>query len=182
MSKSLQSSKYIIVPKEISSILPEISPHILCDTDSIVSAIAYDATKLFDDFRNKGITLTIVNHIYIELMNTNNPKERIDRQKVINDNEMVELNYKTEVDSLVKRLQITLHKYACFPSPIDLYIGAVAAQYEASKVHILTGNIKDFPAPVFDRVGYIIMQNDKSIKAISILKPNASKIDKLLPD
>jgi len=151
--------------------------HVLFDTDAIISIIEFGAQSLFDEFKNIKATNCYIHPTYTELLATDNSTKRVLRQNLIlkKDFNMLPLT-KNEFDN-ASNAQTWLALKKCYPSPTDLYLAGRLASFQHDKILLLTGNISDFPYPLFERKAIIILQNEKQMKILSFLNINHEELN-----
>ena len=59
-----------------------------------------------------------------------------------------------------------------YPEPEDLYLASAIKKYSNGKTFLATSNLDDFREPLFDKKGYILLKNEKSVCVISLLTFN----------
>lgn len=144
--------------------------HLLFDTDSIIQILEYKAEKIFDVFTKNTITPCTIDPVTVELKNTNNPIEFAKRQNLIN--KYLETLPLIDKDfSNGKNIQTWLASQKIYKaSPTDIYLGGKLAFFKHNNILLLTGNISDFPYPLYDRVNRIILQNEQHSCVLHILR------------
>ena len=147
---------------------------VIFDADAIISILAFEQQFILDELKELGAKFVHNNPVMLELMNTDNPKEKLRRSKVIVDYDFVELPLHNEEIALASKIQESL-PLKCQPSPTDLYLGGSLAKHRRNSL-LLTANIKDFPAPLYIRKGHILLQNDHRLKVLSLLSTDNTKL------
>jgi hypothetical protein len=148
--------------------------YVLFDNDAIVSILSFEAQELMEEFSTLQVTNCYIQPVYIELMRHGNEKERFKRQEFLDKYPFTLLPiHETAVSNSLYSIQPYLHSLNIHPSVTDLYLGARLGAFEHSgKIFVLTSNLCDFPSPLFKRESAIILQNNKSVKVLSILSFN----------
>lgn len=165
--------KYVLEHPDIKKYLKD--KHILFDTDAIISLCSYDSQDLLEVFNSISATNCFIDPILLELSSTNNPTEKIKRLELLYKYNFQQLPIDIKTFGFSKKIQDWQIGNRYFTaSPTDLYIGATIARYDGGKVVLLTGNAKDFPYPLFKRVGHIILQNESSSKVILMIEIDLS--------
>jgi len=144
--------------------------HLLFDTDAVISILSFDAVALLNDLKKQGCTFTYIHPVYLELMRTNSPKEKLQRTRLLNDYgfSMLPLTV-NEVDK-AKQVQDSMPVNVA-PSPTDLYLAGTLARFSSHEgMLLLTSNLSDFPHPLFTRKIYLQLQNTRNVKVVSFLK------------
>ena len=144
---------------------------VLFDTSAIAQLIEHDADDLWQVLEQHGITPCSLDLITLELLAHGDVAERSRRLEAIG--KMPSLALSPKDSGVARNLQNELHTVTsrdCKPSPTDLYIGAVAARFPVGTLLIATENIKDFPKPYFERLGYILFENKLQTKTVCIMK------------
>ena len=150
---------------------------ILLDADAIISIMSFDATQLMDTFLKEEISFYIIHPISIELLKTDNVKDRIKRQDFLSKYNIVSLPMiKKQLDYALD-IQTWLVKNKYFKaSAVDLYLAGTLMQYNKSGVYLLTGNISDFPRPLFIRHANILLENKNSGKLLYFLNIDENEL------
>ena len=144
---------------------------ILFDTSAIAQLIEHDAHDLWQVLEQHDITPCSLDLITLELLAHLDVTERARRLEAIG--KMPSLALSPQDSKVARKLQNELHAVTskgCKPSPTDLYIGAVAARFPTGKLLIATENIKDFPKPYFERLGYILFESKMQTKTVCIMR------------
>ena len=162
--------------------LPELPPweqflqtkHVLIDADALITIRLYEAEVLLERMKEIEVTICSIHPVYVEISNTNSKVERINRQLLFS--KYIELLPLSEKDyKLAEDIQVWLSQQKIFTaSPTDLYLGGKLAFYRHNNIFLLTGNISDFPYPLFERVSGIILQKFNQSKLLHLLKFNHS--------
>lgn len=146
--------------------------HLLLDTNFFIYCIQYEAQELLADLSSivdtNGIQTvpSYIEPVLVELQNTNNQEERIRRNFLID--QCSAFPFDATILKSARELQSDLQEIDCYPAVTDLYLGATLKKYSNSTL-LITGNLKDFPDPYFKRESYIILQDAKSVRTLSIL-------------
>jgi uncharacterized protein YqjF (DUF2071 family) len=67
------------------------------------------------------------------------------------------------------------------PSPIDTLLATEVVEFsqsESSSVYLVTEDVKDFPIPIFERVGHIIIDFNRASRNLSVLQANYRAYEK----
>lgn len=147
--------------------------NILFDSDVFISLESYGAQEFFKELKSSEVNFCYIHDVFLEIMNTKKSESRADRAAIIRKYDFNLLIKKVDIIENTKTVQEFLSKYEIFPSPTDLYLSGMAVSY-GKKLLILTANVKDFPEPLFHRVGYVIFNNSKSNKLLSFLEIDKS--------
>lgn len=150
---------------------------ILFDTNAIIALIEYKAQKLMEDLGQCGAYGAYIHPVQVELLATQKELLRLERSDFMTVNGFNPLPLTSKHLELAIRLQAELNKYQCQPEPTDLYLGSVLAAHIGDKMLILTGNVSDFPYPIYQRVGQIILQGNKSNQVLSLLDVDRSVLN-----
>jgi len=148
---------------------------IIFDSDAVISILEFGQENIFDELHEKLAGFVYINPVLLELMNTNDPKRKLQRSKVLVDYDFIELSLTDTEIRLAAQIQKSL-PLSCQPSPTDLYLGGTLARHHEENRLLMTANIKDFPLPIYTRKGHILLQNEKSIKTLSLLCLDKSKL------
>lgn len=151
--------------------------HIIVDTDFFIDVLKYGAEAVFDRFEELGIKLCTIHLVKTELLRTQKPKDRVAIQKLLSERDVFEMPLiGEEFFQNVEKVQEKLATYDTYPSPTDLYLGAVISIYDSANTLLLTANIKDFPRPLFHRETYLMLQSDKKIKPFAFFSLNKDEL------
>ena len=101
-------------------------------------------------------------------MNTNSATEKLRRSRLLAQYDFTELALTPDVVRSAGQIQESL-PIKSTPSPTDLYLGGTVSQHHNESWLLLTANIKDFPLPLYNRKGYMLLQNNTNIKLLSFL-------------
>lgn len=148
---------------------------ILFDADAVISILEFNQQHIFDELQQLNAEMAFINPVLLELMNTNDPKRKLQRTKLFTDYEFLELPIHSQEIKLARQIQKSL-PFKCQPSPTDLYLGGTLAKHHNNNCLLLTANIKDFPMPIYKRKGHILLQNDHSLKTLSLLTVDSSQL------
>lgn len=149
--------------------------HVLFDANVIISLLDNYNADFLDFLESLGVIFVTIHPVLVELMATNNPKKRIQRQTVINRYKFYSLPLtKNELDN-ARDIQSTLATMDCFPEPTDLYLAGMLSKY-GNKIFLATSNLSDFPNPLFVRKCFAVVQNDRHANLISFLQIDNSKL------
>lgn len=142
---------------------------ILLDTDFLVSLLRYKQTQIMDNLRKLQASFVTIEPVNLELMNTNSQKERLARSRLLKE-------YKIEFvpldKSIVENAKVLQEKQAeinCYPSVVDLYLGATLMKFANGKTLLATSNLKDFSEILFRRDHHIILETERSSKLAWLL-------------
>lgn len=151
---------------------------LIFDADAIISIIEFKAEILLETFKKLGCTFVYIHPVLLELMNTDTATKRLQRSALLTKWNFTQLGIHQPEQDLSDRIQKSLPiKIKSRPSATDFYLGGTLARYAQShKALLLTSNTKDFPMPIFTREGFINLQNDTDVKAISLLDVDSSKV------
>lgn len=151
--------------------------NLIFDTDVFISLLSFRAEDLFDELKELGVTFTYINPVYLELMNTDTPQEKLKRNTLLVNYEFIELPLTHEeiknASIIQKSMPIGLKGK---PSPSDYYLGGFLARYNNGNTYLLTSNVKDFPQPVYTRESFIPITNQTDFKAICVVGIDTSKL------
>jgi hypothetical protein len=144
---------------------------LLFDSCVFVNLIKLDAISLLDRLKSLDCTLAYIHPVLIELLRTDRSQDRTKRLMLIDEYEfmLISLN-KYGLYDKAQTIQEELHSVFCHPSPEDIYLGAALATIGISDMFLLTTNQKDFPIPIYERNGNIIIQDNKSVRLITLIK------------
>lgn len=131
---------------------------IIFDTDAIISITAFKQISILEDLQKVAAGFAIIHPVQLELLNTNSGPERLARNKLISDFNFVEIPLKAQHFAAASTIQTNM-PVTSQASPADLYLGSVLSTHHDDRL-ILTANIKDFPMPIYPRVGHVLLQND----------------------
>jgi len=151
---------------------------IIFDADAIISILGFEQEYILGELRELNAGFVYINPVLLELMNTNDAKNKLKRSKILIEYEFLELPLKDSEIKLAAQIQRSL-PLTCQPSPTDLYLGGTLAKHHEENRLLLTANIKDFPSPLYTRKGHILLQNEKSIKTLSFLCIDKTKLVEL---
>lgn len=143
--------------------------HILFDTSAIDILLKFKATNLLSELQSQECKFCYIHPIFIELMRTDTLAKRQERKTLLDDFEFQTIPLISNILDKAKDLQLSLSAYSCYPSPTDLYLGGTLAHFSEGAIFLLTSNVKDFPCPLFERAGQIIIQGDRNVQVLSLL-------------
>lgn len=151
---------------------------LIFDADAVISIIEFKAENIFSLLKKLGSKFVYIHPVLLELMNTDRSTKKLQRSTLLAENEFLELPLRDEEMSLANRIQKSLPLgVKSKPSPTDFYLGATLAKYSKNeRAFLLTSNVKDFPAPIFNRRAFLSLQNSTDVKTISILSIDMSKL------
>lgn len=153
--------------------------NLLFDTNAIIDIIDFDAKSLLDVFRDKyNLTFLTIDPVLVELYATKDHPTRTQRQFLISDYKFFTQPLTKQDLDVSREIQVWGSKNGCFPSPTDLYLASILHHYSKSseKVYLISRDLKDFPRPLFDRVGHIILHNNRSSNLLTLLSINTSQL------
>lgn len=152
---------------------------LLFDSDAIISLIEYEAKDLFLELEKLGVEFCIIHPVYVELLKTDNPAKRVERQQLLDQYKFTVLPLtKGEMDKARDIQEYLLLSKSYTASPTDLYLGGRLATFtKQASIYLLTSNLSDFPSTLYKRETGIVLQNNKSTKIISILSINREELD-----
>ena len=149
--------------------------HLVFDNDALVSINDYNSESLLQEFVDAKSQLCYIDPVFIELSNTNNAKLRIQRQNILSRFKFSQLPISLVTSQRLRTLHSWLTMNSVFPSPTDIYLAGILDHFSLNQsVILVTSNIKDFPEPLFIKVGFIILHGEKSCKVLTLLKINPS--------
>ena len=148
---------------------------ILFDANAIISILKYEQKHIFNELKELGAEFVYINPVLLELMNTTNSAEKLERSKLLVDYDFKELPLNREEVQLASRIQKSL-PLQCQPSPADLYLGGTLAKHYRENRLLLTANIKDFPLPIYTRKGYVLLQKENGVRILTFLCTDNSEL------
>src|SRR5258708_14915022 len=150
---------------------------LIFDADAIISIIEFKAQDLFTSLKKLGCTFVYIHPVLLELMNTDTAQKRLQRGALLNEHEFTQLNITQTERDLSDRIQKSLPLgVKSKPSATDFYLAGTLTKYgQSQNAILLTSNTKDFPMPIFPRLGFVNLQNTTDVKAVSILGVDMSK-------
>lgn len=144
---------------------------LILDTNAIINFIKYGSDSNFIKKTKKlNITLLTLQPVILELYRTNNPADRIKRNKFLNHIEVLDITADLKTKSEYIQKKMWLENY--FPEPTDLYLASAINKFSNGKTFLGTSNLDDFREPLFQRNGFITLSDNKSICTISLLSFN----------
>jgi len=146
---------------------------IIFDTNSIISIVKLEQRQVLDDLKSQAAGFAVIHPVQIELQNTNNPRERVAMRNLLAHYDFIELPLKSAHFKVADKIQELL-PLSANASPADLYLGAVLSDHHDDRL-VLTANIKDFPTPLYPRVGHVLLQSNSSVMTLTLVS-----IDKTL--
>ncbi len=168
---------------QVYSLLKE--SNVLFDADAVIKILHFKAEYILQKLQAVNACPVYTHQVYLELMITNNIKDRIARQIFLSQNNFELLSHIIRViPEKAAKLQEELHKLDCRPSPTDLYLGACLEQVATgSTTYLMTSNIKDFPSPVFEKAGFLILNGSKNVQVLTLIKfTGYSKFERVSDD
>lgn len=151
---------------------------LIFDADAIISLIEFKATDLFAILTELDCKFVYIHPVFLELMNTDTPQKKLQRSVLLAENGFTQTPITRNEMDLSDRIQKSLPlRIKSKPSATDFYLAGSLAKYAASQnAVLLTSNTKDFPMPIFPRLGFINLQNDTDVKAVSILGVDMTQV------
>jgi len=143
---------------------------ILLDANAIINIIKYGSDSFLDIIKDLGVTLFTLQPIILELNRTNDRAERMKRNIFLDNVEKLSLDKILIEES--EGIQKTMWLDDYYPEPEDLYLASAIKKYSNGKTFLATSNLDDFREPLFDKKGYILLKNEKSVCVISLLTFN----------
>lgn len=127
----------------------------------------------------KESTFCLIHPVYIELLQTDNSAESFKRQNILSKYEFLSLLLTKKDFDMASDIQKWLTQNRSFTaSPTDLYLGSKLASF-SKDIFLLTGDLKDFPCPLYNRKARIILQNNKESKILYFLTFNHDELGKI---
>lgn len=148
---------------------------VIFDTDAIASIMVFDRLDLMDELKGVASGFAVIHPVQLELFRTNSSKERIARMKLLNDYDFVEIPLNSRELRAAMDIQKSL-PVTSQPSAVDLYLGATLINHHNDRL-VLTANIKDFPMPMYPRVGHMLLQDDRKTKLFTFLSLDREQIN-----
>jgi len=145
---------------------------LLFDANAIIKIVDFEANYIIEKLMKEKVALLHTHQVFLELMATDNVSLRTKRQLFLDQYGFGEIPHiETKARAKAVKLQEELHKLDCHPSPTDLYLGAcLDTQVTGStKTFLVTANIKDFPAPIFKKMGFLVLNSDKNVQAFTVV-------------
>lgn len=150
--------------------------HILFDTNVLVNILDDFDTTILEELSNNKCLFTIIHPVFVELLRTNNPSKRTQRQILLSDYNFSTLPMTEECFMYARQIQIKLSESLCFPEPTDLYLAGTLAKY-SSNLFLATSNLAHFQSTLFSRECYALLQNTKRSELIHFLKIDKKLIE-----
>ncbi len=140
---------------------------LILDSCVIINIFKYRSEELIEKFNKKNVTLCTIHPVVLQALNTDNKVERIRIRSFIH-------SYVTilPMNNLLKNaeeMQENFISSGCRPDAIDFYLASAISTYSNGKTFLATSNLSHFQKNFFDRVGYILLENDSSINTIALL-------------
>ena len=152
--------------------------HILFDADAVISILEYGAVELCEVFTKLNVTFCIIHPVYVELLKTDNPNKRLDRQDFLNQFKFQFLPLTAKEMDKAKDIQAyLLFSKSYTASPTDLYLGGRLSTLDSKNIYLFTSNLSDFPMPLYKRDAGIILQSAKSSKILHLLSMNHEELE-----
>ncbi|HEX8227478.1 MAG TPA: hypothetical protein VF572_06445 [Candidatus Saccharimonadales bacterium] len=145
--------------------------HLIFDTDVIIGLVEFKSLNLLDIMKDLNATFSYINPVYLELMNTDSPKLRLERSALLAEHEFGLLPTTSAEIELATRIQKSLPiGIKGKPSATDLYLGGTLARYFPNgSTYLLTGNLKDYPMPIYTREAIIPLFNNTDMKGVAVV-------------
>lgn len=154
---------------------------LLFDTVAVDQLIFFNAGGVMKEMKKVKAVFCYIHEVFLELMATDKSPKRAERQLFLSEYEFKPIThvYKN-TRSIARKLQEKLHKIDSHPSPTDLYLGACLSMFTTgnTNTYLITGDVKDFPSPIFEKVGFIVLSSDKHVRALTVLSMN----ERIYPD
>ncbi len=145
---------------------------VLFDSDAVIAILKYKADGVMDEFHKKGVSCFTIHPVEVELKRTNSQNERSARELWLQKHDVGNYPFWKD-ESIMKKVEeirMYLQNLGRYPTPIDLYLGAIIGKFSTNKkTYLLTGNTNDFPLPLFRREAYIILQTKFTYKILVFL-------------
>lgn len=154
--------------------------HILLDSDFFISILAFKVEEILAHLIRLKTGLSIIQPIQIELMRTDKVSNRAQRLRLIEDYHIDTLPLQYAFQHAAD-VQSYLYNKGIYPSPIDIYLGAMLAHFNQENILLCTGNISHFPEPLYRRETCIILQNSTNSKNLWFLSLNRSELNSVVP-
>ena len=153
---------------------------VLFDTNAIIAASDCKAGGLIEELATAGSYPAYSHPVYIELLRTEKQVVQAERINFLVTNNFIPFPLSQEEIKIATKLQALLYKLGCRPSPADIYLGAALARHRGDLLYLLTANTKDFPHPVYNREGYIVLQDANHTQVFTLTKLSAETQNSLL--
>lgn len=142
---------------------------VILDANAIINIIKYDCAdhflKIVEEY---GVTLCTLQPIVLELNRTDRREERLKRNNFLSNVEILPLDSKLR--GMSEKIQEQMWAEEYYPEPEDLYLASAIYRYTNNKRTLLaTSNLDDFREPLFEKNGYILLKDKKSVCVISLL-------------
>lgn len=147
---------------------------LLLDSDFIISICNCDATELLRELKENGTHLYYLHPNLLELTATDRTAELTKRLKLV-DEWLVQHYIIPDLFKNARRIQLST-PIDCQPSVADLYLGSVLIQYPNDNMFIISGNMKDYPSPLFERRDHIITQTSKESRVFTVISLNRDEL------
>jgi len=149
---------------------------LIFDTNVFIDCIELKAEGFFDELETHFSTNILLPIVEIEFMRTDNSIHRTVfsdiKSKYFRETPVLARNN----NDFAKDIQEYLYSIGTRPEPTDLFLGGYLCEYP-NNGFIVTSDLKGFPFPLYERVFYLLIQNNNSLKTISFLKINRSVLD-----
>jgi len=140
---------------------------ILLDANAVINIIKYDPDSFLEIIKDLEVTLFTLQPIILELNRTNDRTERMKRNIFLNNVEKIGLDQGLIQKSEEIQEKMWLDDY--YPESEDLYLASAIKKYSNGKTFLATSNLSDFREPLFEKKGFILLKNEKSVCTISLL-------------
>ena len=143
---------------------------LLWDTSALIRVVDCDAEEVFEKLMELGISENVtIKPVILELGATGDAKTAVKRadyaERFITN--IIKLNIDTTHDN-TEKIQASMPAQSQ-PGAVDLMLASSLSQYN-SKMLFITENIKDFPEPLFNKVGFLMVSNSGRSFGLTILK------------
>lgn len=146
--------------------------HVYLGNDALVVFDLFgDAESILKGLKESTLGLLLINPVYLEFMNVNDDKEKMRRSQIISDLNLEMFPITKKIFDGAINLQDRLPLKGCSSSPTDLYLGACVLNDIGDRC-ILTGNVKDFPMPIFKRLAHLVVEKDNAVRVLTFLTIN----------
>lgn len=156
----------IILPQEFFQVIKD--KHVLLDTSIFIDAFSHG--KEFGMFFNSlkdpqnGITLVTLDNVLIKFLKGSSTEAKLNEKKVYV--ESIIDTYLPNTKDLIDLTMGLLKEYKIESKDLsitDLLLGAALVKYKEN-ICLLTKDISDFPTRIFDRISYITLLEQNSIR------------------
>lgn len=141
--------------------------HVLFDTNFISSIVTLGIQdEVLQELKNTGAACRYLHPVLIESLRVDRRDVRSARAKFFNSISRFPIEKKYDDYSVI--LQRYLQALNVRPSFVDLYLGSALVQ--TAPTYLISGNISDFPYPIFKRPTHVITQGDRDMKIYAVLE------------